>query len=441
MKNVSKNLLWTLLGLVLFGVTALWAISSLSNFVSGPAGALISLGQLAGLLAAVGALLQFMLMGRIGWIEKPFGLDQLAIFHRLNGYATISLILIHPALLAIGYGLNAGISALSQYSTFITAFEDVWKALIAEILFLFVVASSIYIVRRKLAFEQWYWVHLSVYAAIILAFAHQIHVGGTFVSSSVSRNLWISLYAFVALNVLYYRFVKIALQFARFRFKVTEVVPETDATVSIYITGKNLKRWKSRAGQFVMVRFLTKDQWTQEHPFSLSMIPKDNRLRLTVKNVGDYTAQLQQLTIGAAVLISGPFGHFTADITANPKRLYIAGGVGITPIRTLMEEAGPSSDGVLLYANRTASDTVLLSELTTIAAPKRILTFYSDDPDTTGEHGRINIEAITRLVPDFLERDIFLCGPPPMMTAVIELLTKAKHSPGRLHYERFSLHQ
>lgn len=441
MKNTNRVIVWVLLGVVLLGVMALWAVSSFDSLLASPASALISLGQLAGLLAAVGALLQFMLMGRIGWIEKQFGLDKLAIFHRFNGYVTISLILIHPTLLAFGYGLNAGVTAASQYITFLTKFEDVWKALIAQILFILVVVTSIYIVRRKLAYEQWYWVHLSVYAAIILAFAHQITVGGTFISSSLSKNIWIGLYGFVAVNVLYYRFGKLAIDYARFGFKVAEVVHETNSTVSIYITGRNLQRWKSKAGQFVLVRFLTKAQVLQEHPFSLSMVPKDNRLRLTVKNVGDYTAMLQELRPGAPVFISGPFGHFTADITTNPKRLYIAGGVGITPIRALIEEAGPGSDTTLLYANRTASDTVLLGELTTITDPSRLHVFYSDDAQAKGEHGRIDIAAIERLVPDFLDRDIFLCGPPPMMSGMVKILAAAKHSPQRLHYERFSLHQ
>jgi predicted ferric reductase len=440
MKKRNKNLVWAALGIAILGVVSLWAISSFNGLVSSPAGALTALGQLAGLLAALCALIQFMLMGRIGWIEGPFGLDRLAIFHRLNGYATISLILIHPLLLSFGYGLNAGVSALSQYITFITTFPDVSKALIAQILFISVVATSIYIVRKKLAFEQWYWVHLLVYAAIFLAFFHQIAVGSTFTASPLYKSIWIGLYGFVALNVLYYRFLKLGIGFGKHQFRVAKVQRESSSATSIYIALKNQDKWKFKAGQFVMVRFLTKELWLQEHPFSISMMPKEGRIRLTIKNIGDFTAAVQNLKEGASVFVSGPFGHFTSDLSTNSKRLYIAGGVGVTPIRALIEEGRGHEDSQLLYANKTSADTILEHELETLLGAANIKLMYSDDPKANGEHGRIDLNAISRLVPDYMNRDIFLCGPAGMMNAIVEGLIKANYPSERIFYERFALH-
>ncbi|GAC1371163.1 MAG: ferredoxin reductase family protein [Candidatus Saccharimonadales bacterium] len=441
MKSISKNLVWAVLGIVLLGVISLWASSSFDGLFSGPAGALVSLGQLAGLLAAAGALTQFMLMGRIGWIERPFGLEKIAVFHRLNGYATISLILIHPLLLAFGYGLNAGVSALAQYLTFITQFPDVWKALIAQLLFLAVVGTSIYIVRRKLNFEHWYWVHLMVYAAIILAFAHQISNGSTFTSSALSKNLWIGLYGFVAVNVLYYRFLTLGINYLKYRFKVDEVVAETGDTASIYISGRRLHRWKSEAGQFVLVRFLVRGLWLEEHPFSLSMVPKDGRLRITVKNVGDYTARLQNLKPGAAVLVAGPYGSFLASASHKPDRLYIAGGVGITPIRSLIEAGDPAGSAVLLYANKTLAGTIFAAELGQLLAPAQLHYFGRRDERAAGETGRIDIAAVERLVPDYREREIYICGPAAMISSIVAELEKVGFPLDQVHYERFSFHR
>lgn len=441
MKNASKNLVWALLGAALISVIGMWSVSSFHILLSGPAGTLIALGQLAGLLAATCALLQFLLMGRIGWIEGPFGLDKLAIFHRLNGYATITLILIHPLLLAFGYGLNNGVNLVSQYLTFLTTYPDVWKAGIAELLFIGVVVSSIYIVRRHLAFEQWYWIHLAVYAAIILAFTHQLTNGSTFLASPVSRNIWIGLYVFVTLNVLYFRFAKMFINFSRFGFIVDEVISETPSTVSIYIRGRRLDRLPVRAGQFIMVRFLERGLWLEEHPFSLSALPRGNRLRITVKNIGDYTAKLQDLKPGTRVIVSGPFGSFTRMPSEARRRLYLAGGVGITPLRALIEAEPNLKDVALIYASRTAAESIFPTELDSLLLPQYRHNVYSDDKTAAGEHGRLNATLIERLVPDFRDREVYLCGPDAMMQSLINEFSRLDFPTEQLRYERFSLHR
>ncbi len=436
----SQQAVLLVLAAVIVAVITMWIISSGNLLISSPSGFLIAAGQLAGLGAAVTVLLQFMLMGRVTWIETPFGLDKLAIFHRLNGYAAVSLITIHTFLITAGYALNSGVNLLVQYVTFLKNFEFVIGAFIAEMFFYTVVITSIYIVRKKLKFESWYWVHMIVYAAIALAFLHQIHVGGTFTAYPAFRYIWIAIYLFVALNVLYWRFGKVVVNFIRFKFKIDEVVHETDSAVSIYIRGNNLKHWHSKAGQFVLVRILTKQLVAQEHPFSLSYIPKQNRLRITVKGVGDYTKTLQSLKPGASVWISGPYGSFKRDISQNPKRLYIAGGVGITPLRALIEESA-GEDGALIYGNKTVNDSIFLDELGQLLPKNKIFNVLSDDPVYAGLKGYVTADLIAKLVPDYMSRDIFLCGPPPMMERIITGLSTLKFPVKQLHYERFSLHK
>jgi predicted ferric reductase len=192
-----RLLAYTLLAIHFGVIFYIWSTTSLSYLGKGLPTALIGIGQLFGLLAAGCALLQFMLMGRAVWVERAFGLERLAKFHRLNGLATITFILIHPTLLLIGYAQLGKVSLLKQEITFLTQFQDVWMAAIAATLFVAVVFTSIYIVRKHLRYEQWYWVHLMVYAAILLAFSHQIHVGGSFISSQAFVVYWWCLYIFV----------------------------------------------------------------------------------------------------------------------------------------------------------------------------------------------------------------------------------------------------
>ncbi len=266
-------------------------------------------------------------------------------------------------------------------------------------------------------------------------------MGGSFAGQPLTTYFWYALYAFVAVNVLYYRFARTGINYLSFQPRVDRVVKESSDAVSIYIGIKNPDKFKSLAGQFIMVRFLDRGLWLEEHPFSLSEIPKDGQLRLTVKGVGDYTAKLPDLKPGTRVLVSGPFGSFTSRLTTKKKRLYIAGGVGITPIRSLLEESGNhDDDSVLLYGNRTADDTLLADELARLVPAKNIHNVYSNQPDYRGEKGYVDAALISRLVPDFKQLDVYLCGPPPMMDGVISGLTGLGLPADQLHYERFSLH-
>jgi len=422
-------------------VIGLWLTTT--DFSNETAELLNAFGMLFGLLATFFALTQFMLMGRIAWIERRFGLDHLASYHRINGYLAFGFILIHPVFITLSEALEHGANPFRQFASLILHESYVWLAFIAEILFILVVVSSIYIARKRLKFESWYFVHLAVYAAIIIVPLHQLAIGMSFAGHPLARVYWLCLYAFVGLNILIWRFGLPLFDFVRFRFVVDKIVAETPTTTSVYIHGKNLARWKMIPGQFVLVRIFSKGFWWQEHPFSLSWIPHDNMLRLTIRHVGDYTTRVADLQPGKYVLVSGPFGRFTREIAVTNKRLFIAGGVGITPVRSLAEESvSQKIDSVLIYGNKSPDDVVFKSELDTLARKGlKITHVFSDAPKNYhGETGYVDLEHIARLVPDYLERDIYLCGPPLMMAGIIDSLHAAGVDSNRLHYERFALH-
>jgi predicted ferric reductase len=430
---------WLLnLGLILF----IWVTTA--DFGSTPL-LFDAVGMLFGLLATYFALTQFMLMGRIAWVERQFGLERLARYHRLNGYLAISCILIHPLFITASYALAMHNNLVSQYFSIILHYNYVWLAAIAEILFITVVASSIYIARKRLKFETWYFVHLMVYVAIITASFHQFTTGDSFAGGEhpLARIYWLGIYGFVALNLLIWRFGLSTFNLLRFGFTVDKVVVETKTTTSIYIRGRKIERWRMLPGQFVMVRIFAKGLWWQEHPFSLSWIPHDDLLRITVRDVGDYTHSLSELMPGKRVLVAGPFGRFTREVAQTNKRLFIAAGVGITPIRSLLEEAvRTGQNSVLLYANRTPDDIVFQNELQALAGPKlRIHHIISRPPKAyRGEAGHVDVVTIKRLVLDYKQRDIYLCGPLRMLDELITALMEAGVAPERLHFERFNLH-
>jgi predicted ferric reductase len=429
--------------IALFAVVALWGLTSSALLSGGPSSALLSVGLLVGLLATFFALTQFMLMGRISWIESAFGLDRLASYHRFNGYAAITLILLHAPFITGSYALSSGTNYFQQYFQLLTDYPYVGLAGIAVVLFVSVVASSIYIARKHLKFETWYWVHLAVYAAIILASLHQFAIGSSLLQSPLAYGFWLGLYIFVALNIIIWRFALPVYNAVRFGFRVKKVVEETPTTTSIYIQGRDIEKFKTIPGQFVLVRFLERSFGVEEHPFSLSMIPRDNMLRLTIRHVGDYTNKISRLKTGTRVIVSGPFGRFTRKVAQTDKRLFIAGGVGITPIRSMFEEsAKENTDSVLLFGNKDASDVPLKKELDIISSKSRarVTYVYSDAKVKGAEYGRINGALIKKLVPDVKKRDVYVCGPPPMMNAAVADLKQLGVPSERIHFEQFALH-
>lgn len=407
---------------------------------------LLPAGRLAGLLATFCALTQFILMGRVGWLEPIFGLDKLAIFHRRNGIAVISLILCHTLLIIFGYSQLSGLGVWGQIQQLVLLFPFIPLAVVAEMLFVLVVASSIYIVRKHLKFEAWYWVHTLTYAAIILAFWHQFANGADLIAIEPFRYYWIGLYLFTLLNIAMWRFAIPLLRSMYHSFRVEKTVLETPSATSLYITGNNLEHFTAKPGQFVLIRVLAKGLWWQEHPFSLSMIPTPQHFRLTIRQLGDFTNQIPHLKPGTPLLVSGPYGAFTHELQITSKVVYIAGGIGITPVRALLEERAlnsEQSDAVMLYGNRTKQETALWEEVQDLAQKGnvKVVNILSEQPNYQGEKGYIDQEKIARLVPDIASRDVFICGPPAMVNSVMPALHNLGVPKKQLHFERFSLHK
>lgn len=406
----------------------------------------LATARLAGLLATFCALIQFVLMGRVGWLEPIFGLDRLAIFHRRNGMATITLILLHSTLMIVGYSNLTSLSFIEQAIRLAQTVPFVPLAIAAEMLFVTVVASSIYIARKHLRFETWYWVHVLTYAAITLAFWHQFAVGSDLLANQVFWWYWATLYIFTLLNVVIWRVVIPTVRSRYHGFVVQKVVPETPTATSLYITGKHLGGFMARGGKFVMIRILVKGLWTQEHPFSLSMLPNSDHFRVTIRQLGDFTNQIPRVKPGTRVLVSGPYGGFTNDLQRTGKVVYVAGGIGITPVRAMLEERaqrGDKTDIILLYGNRSQEETALWHEVAQLGDKLgvQIFNILSEQPDYKGEKGFIDKERIIRLVPDIAMRDVFLCGPPAMVQNVLPALKELGVPNKYIHREQFSLHK
>lgn len=434
--------LYSLFVINLFIILGFWWSNSGSFFSQGTASSLIALGRLSGLAAVYFVLLQFLLIGRGVWIERVFGLDKLSRVHHLNAFLTISFILLHPILLTIGYSLDAKINFINQFIIFITSYNDVLWAFLAVLLFILIIFFSFYIIRNRLKYESWYFIHLFTYLAVFLAWGHQLKIGKDFESNNFFVYYWSGLYIFVLGNHFVFRFIRPWYFFNRHRFFVEKVAAETHDTISVYISGKKMEGFRPEPGQFCILRFFTKSLWWQAHPFSLSEVASGKNIRFTIKNVGDFTSEIPKLRRGTPVVIDGPYGTFTKKAALRRKILLIAGGIGITPIRSLLEQmVSEGRDIVLLYSNKSKDDIVFKKEIDALAKRYtfRVYNVLSREKHSDFLYGRIDDEMIKRFVKDVGEREIYICGPVPMMEAVKRDLIGLGVPKDAIHYEKFSL--
>jgi len=399
----------------------------------------IGVGQLTALLGTFLALLQLVLMSRAPWLDRTFGRDRLTSAHRWVGFGALWLLVAHAVFTTLGFALADGQNVLGEAWTLITTYPFVLMATVSLVLFAAVGVTSVRQARRKISYETWYGIHLYAYLAIALGFAHQLVVGADFVDDPVARLYWIALYVVTFGLLLAFRVATPIAVNVRHRFHVSNVVAETDDVVSVYLSGRHLGDFSMRAGQYVIVRFLTRHGWWRAHPYSISAQPNGRWLRLTVKALGEDSARLADLPTGTRAIVEGPYGNMTPERQSSSRVLLVAGGIGVTPLRALLEELSATAHVVLLYRARSAADLVFRTELDLLAERRGVEVRYltgsrRDQPAGADPLGSRSIEA---LVPDVAERDVFLCGPNAMMQSVAATVVGLGVPPDRVHRERF----
>jgi predicted ferric reductase len=394
-----------------------------------------SLGRITGLLGAYLALLQVLMLARLPWLDRLVGFDRMTIWHRRNGKACIVLIVVHTIATTAGYTLTDQVGLGKEISTLLGTYPGMVVATIGTGLMVAVVLTSLMIVRRRLRYEAWYAVHLLAYAGIALGYVHQVPTGNELTADPGAQRYWHLLYIVPLALVVVFRGLMPLARAGLHRLQVEEVVREAPGVVSLYIGGRRLDRLGARAGQFFIWRFLAPGLWWESHPFSLSAAPHGRRLRITVKASGDYSARLAAIRPGTRVVADGPFGRFTAASRRRERLLMIAGGIGITPIRALLDELPHDADVTVVYRALADADIVFRSELDQLGVTLHYV--VGDHRDARSAH-LLTAAHLSELVPDLRERDVFLCGPPGLVASIRGTLHEA-HVPRRnIHLEEFA---
>ncbi len=438
---VTANDFYAILGGIALLIFGMWIRHGGLNELGTAAGIFTAAGEITALYGTYLVLLQLILMSRSPWLDQIFGQDRITDAHRWVGFFAIWLLVAHAALTTVGYSLAASSSVVDQFISLLLTYPYVLWSAVSLGLFIFIAFSSVRAVRRKASYETWYAIHLYTYLAIALGFLHQLAVGVDFTTDQVASLFWIGLYVIAFGTLAVFRFGQpIAISW-RHRFSVANVVQEGPGVASLYIAGRDLDQLPVRAGQWFRLRFLTSDGWFRAHPFSISAAPNGKYLRFTVKDLGDYTGKLQRMKVGTPVFVEGPHGIMTGAKRTKARVLLVAGGIGITPLRALLEELPASRGNLTLVYRASGPDEVIFKrELDELASLRGATVHY-----LVGRRGSrempsdpLDPRALRRLVPDIGDRDIYVCGPTGMMTRVLTGLRWLRIPDKQIHYERFA---
>ena len=399
---------------------------------------LTNAGRITGLLAGYAVVVLLGLMARVPALERGVGTDRLTRWHSMGGRYVVSLVVAHAALITWGYAISARTGVVAQGISLVTDYKYVMLATIGGGLFVLVGVASARAARKKMSYEIWHLIHFFTYVAIALAFLHQFSVGSDFAGSKTVRIVWTSFYVAAFALLAWYRVAVPLRQSARHQLRVQGVRMEGPDVVSVYLVGRNLDELNAEPGQFFRWRFMTRDGWWASNPYSLSAPVSGGMLRITVKQAGHHSASVARLRPGTRVMATGPYGAFTGGVRRRRKVLLIGAGVGITPLRALLETL-PARPGdlTLIYRARKMTDLVLRSEIERIAYDRGARIHYlvgtrdqlGGDPLGAGQ--------LERLVPNLRHHDVYLCGPTEMTNAITQTLRETGVSRNRIHHESF----
>lgn len=350
------------------------------------------------------------------------GIEQTYRWHHRCGVWGYLLLLAHPLALALDGRAQSAQAAWLAITPW-TPLWEIWLGWIALALLMFGLATTF---ALRLAYRRWRLLHYALGLGVLAGFAHVIALVGPLPAAL--------LLAAPGLTALAWRIIASDFGAAASPYRVTAVVRPSGTMIEATLAPQ-ANALHAAPGQFVLTAFEAGRHFHgcgEFHPFTVSGIEAGNRLRVAIKALGPCSAHLQLLEPGVAVRVQGPFGNFFAGDLSLPQ-LWIAGGIGITPFMALLRAQRCRTPTTLLYLVRERSDAAFYDELVQLQEADPHLAVHLDAAGQGTPDLAPRLDAVAGLA----DREVRICGPAPMVDALLPLLQARGVAAGRIQYERF----
>jgi len=377
----------------------------------------------------------FILATRFRPIERLFGgLDQVYKAHRVIGETAFFLIFLHPIFLAIAFS-----DSLTGFARYLW-FSDDWArntGLIALAMFAVLVVLSIY---WKISYQKWKRTHDLFGFVLVLVAIHAVLARGEMVKYPV-LTVWYA--SWITAGLAAYVYIRLLYRFIgpQYNMVTTEVVQRSDDITEVYLKPVG-RRMKFEAGQFLYVSYDSNAVTSEPHPFSISSPPQEPKIRLTIKELGDWTGKVHRISVGEQARVWGPYGHFGKVLQEQPDLpvVMIGGGVGITPILSIIGSeamAQRKESTVLIYSVPNKDEQVHAKEITSRASQLHNLRAVMHLSDEAGYIDADYLrETLERPLADYVW---ILCGPDEMTASIQEQLEADGVKPEHILIESFDI--
>ncbi|MDP3630130.1 MAG: ferredoxin reductase family protein [Actinomycetota bacterium] len=411
------------------------------------AGPIVYLSAATGYIALVLMATELALVSRFRGVAGAFGIDSLLQFHRQIGIASMAFAAAHPVLLVADRAYTMRLLVPTATTPWPVA-----AGLVAFVMAALVVGLSVYRRLLRLSYGIWHTTH-GVLSLILIVFA-AVHILaiGRFAALPVMQTLLIAYLVFFVGMFLRYRLVR-PLSLWSQPWEVVENRREHGQSHTLVLRPVGHAGFRFEPGQFAWIGFGRNPLSADMHPISFSSngdIPDhDGAIAFTIKELGDWSADIvPDVPVGTTAWVDGPHGVFTIDREEGAGYVLIGGGVGITPLYSMLQAIETRADVrpvFVFHAANDFDDLTFREELAAMSARMPSLTLVSAlvraDDAWTGERGFVHATMLTSYLPPTLYRHFqyFICGPTPLMDAMEDVLPGIGVPADRIHTERFDM--
>ncbi len=405
-KNIGKILVY----LTLIITTILWILAKDNFVVEVLDDPLIALNQISALLGTILFAWSLFLSTRLDFLENWFGgLDKVYFIHKKVSQIGFGLILFHPLALAIENSNNF-------FNWFLPVHQNsINLGVYSFWIFTVLIVLTLLIGKIKLPYHYWKFTHKFITIGMFLALLHIIQIKSD-ISLYNPLGYWMTILVGIGVASGIYKAFLYNLIGPKYKYQIVKIEKHDDI-FNVFMKPIN-KSLKFKSGQFVYVSFKSKEISNERHPFCITSVPDDNFIRFSIKELGDFTNNLDGLKIGETALIWGPYGRI-GELFFDTKKdaIFIGGGIGIAPFLSLFRTASKETSKrktSLFYCTRYKDDARFNSELTDISKKNKNL-FYHNQCSREKDGGHLTIEQILARADDVKNTIIYLCGPSKMM--------------------------